>query len=95
MFEIGALTGSRDIPGRIGLVGRGVEVGIAIGRGCIFVDRQQILTFANTKGIDTLSMWAIQRDNGGCPGARAANDCSGIAQGTWAFSHVLAPFTAP
>ena len=32
MFEIGALTGSRDIPGRIGLVGRGVEVGIAIGR---------------------------------------------------------------
>ena len=56
-------------------------------------DAKQILGFATNKGIDTLSMWAIQRDNGGCPGARAANDCSGIAQSSWAFSHTLAPFT--
>ena len=30
--------------------------------------------------MSTLSIWAIQRDNGGCPGATGANDCSGIAQ---------------
>jgi hypothetical protein len=57
-------------------------------------DAQQLLDFARLKGMSTLSMWAIQRDNGGCPGGRAANDCSGIAQSTWAFSHLLAPFTA-
>jgi len=57
-------------------------------------DANQILNFATNKGIDTLSMWAIQRDNGGCPGSGGSGNCSGIAQGNWAFSHVLAPFTA-
>src|SRR2546422_9348493 len=27
----------------------------------------QIFNFARSKGMNTLSMWAIQRDNGGCP----------------------------
>ena len=36
-----------------------------------------------------LSMWAIQRDNGGCPGSTGANNCSGIVQTTWDFSHTL------
>ncbi|MDP9242696.1 MAG: chitinase [Actinomycetota bacterium] len=58
-------------------------------------DAQQLFNFAKTRGFDTLSMWAIQRDNGGCPGGGAANDCSGIVQSTWEFSHVLAPFTGP
>jgi hypothetical protein len=58
-------------------------------------DAQQLLNFARLKGISTLSMWAIQRDNGGCPGGGAQNDCSGIAQETWAFSHLLLPFTGP
>jgi hypothetical protein len=56
-------------------------------------DAQQLLDFATLKGISTLSIWAIQRDNGGCPGGGAANDCSGIAQGTWDFSHLLSTFT--
>ncbi|MDP9295382.1 MAG: chitinase [Actinomycetota bacterium] len=56
-------------------------------------DAQRLYNFAKSKGIDTLSMWAIQRDNGGCPDGRAANDCSGIAQSTWEFSHILAPYT--
>ena len=43
--------------------------------------------------MSALSMWAIQRDNGGCAGDGGANDCSGIAQGTWDFSHLLSPFT--
>jgi Glycosyl hydrolases family 18 len=58
-------------------------------------DAQQLLDFARLKGMSTLSMWAIQRDNGGCPGGGAQNDCSGIAQDTWAFSHLLEPFTGP
>jgi hypothetical protein len=58
-------------------------------------DAQRLLDFAKLKGMSALSIWAIQRDNGGCPGARAANDCSGIAQSTWEFSHTLNPFTGP
>ena len=60
-------------------------------------DAQQILNLANTNGMtmSNLSMWAIQRDNGGCPGSTGSNDCSGIVQGTWDFSHTLGPFTRP
>jgi hypothetical protein len=54
---------------------------------------QQILAFARSKGMRVLSMWAIQRDNGGCPGNGGANNCSGIVQNTWDFSHILEPFT--
>jgi Glycosyl hydrolases family 18 len=56
-------------------------------------DARRLLAFATSKGISTLSMWAIQRDNGGCPGTTDANDCSGIVQDTWDFTHVLEPFT--
>jgi hypothetical protein len=56
-------------------------------------DAQQLLTFALTNGIGTLSMWAIQRDNGGCPGGRDKNNCSGIVQNTWDFTHLLSPYT--
>ena len=55
---------------------------------------QTIKDFATSKGINTLSMWAIQRDNGGCPGNTGSNSCSGIVQNTWDFSHILTPFTA-
>jgi hypothetical protein len=58
-------------------------------------DAQQLLGFARTTGMSTLSMWAIQRDNGGCPGSTGSNDCSGIVQGTWDFSRLLGPFTRP
>ena len=54
---------------------------------------QQILAFAQSKGMSVLAMWAIQRDNGGCPGNGGANNCSGIVQNTWDFSHILEPFT--
>jgi hypothetical protein len=52
-------------------------------------DAQQVLNFARARGLALLSIWAIQRDNGGCPGTAGASTCSGIAQNTWAFSHVL------
>jgi hypothetical protein len=56
---------------------------------------QQVANYAQANAINTLSIWAIQRDNGGCPGVTGSNSCSGIAQATWDFTHVLAPFTAP
>lgn len=58
-------------------------------------DAQQLLTFAQANGMSTLSMWAIQRDNGDCPGSTGSNDCSGIVQTTWEFSHLLSTFTGP
>ncbi|MGW7522398.1 carbohydrate binding domain-containing protein [Streptomyces sp. NPDC054783] len=56
-------------------------------------DAPTVYDWAVAKGINTLSFWALQRDNGGCPGAGASDTCSGIAQDTWYFSHTFAPFT--
>jgi len=58
-------------------------------------DAQFLRDFAVSHGMSALSMWAIQRDNGNCPGVGGANDCSGIAQSTWAFSNILKTFTSP
>ena len=56
-------------------------------------DAQAILSFAQANGMNLLSIWAIQRDNGGCPGTRDSNTCSGITQNSWDFSHLLEQFT--
>jgi hypothetical protein len=56
-------------------------------------DAQAMLGFAQAQNMNFLSIWAIQRDNGGCPGTRDSNTCSGITQNTWDFSHLLKPFT--
>ena len=58
-------------------------------------DATTMLNFAQANGLNFLSIWAIQRDNGGCPGAVDNNTCSGITQNPWDFSHILEPFTAP
>jgi hypothetical protein len=57
-------------------------------------DAARVLGFARVHGLAVLSIWAIQRDNGGCPGTIGANGCSGIKQPAWAFSHLLEPFTS-
>jgi len=56
-------------------------------------DAQATLSFAQANNMNFLSIWAIQRDNGGCPGTVDSNTCSGITQNTWDFSHILEPFT--
>ncbi|WP_433454916.1 carbohydrate binding domain-containing protein [Streptomyces sp. CA-142005] len=56
-------------------------------------DASTVYAWAVAKGINTLSFWALQRDNGGCPGSGASDTCSGIAQDTWYFTHTFAPFT--
>ncbi|MGW3191092.1 glycosyl hydrolase family 18 protein [Streptomyces ardesiacus] len=52
-----------------------------------------VYDWALKQGINTLSFWALQRDNGTCAGGGAADNCSGIQQNTWDFSHIFAPFT--
>src|SRR5215470_15244142 len=58
-------------------------------------DATTMLGFAQSpaSNMNFLSIWAIQRDNGGCPGTVDSNTCSGITQNTWDFSHILEPFT--
>ncbi|WP_308314592.1 chitinase [Streptomyces gilvus] len=56
-------------------------------------DAVKVERWAAAQGINTLSFWALQRDNGGCVGTAGANSCSGIAQDTWYFSHAFERFT--
>ena len=56
-------------------------------------DATTMLNFAQSNSMNFLSIWAIQRDNGGCPGTVDSNTCSGIMQNTWNFSHIPEPFT--
>ncbi|HEV2374442.1 MAG TPA: glycosyl hydrolase family 18 protein [Streptosporangiaceae bacterium] len=57
-------------------------------------DATTVLNWAKSKGIDMISFWAIERDNGGCPGVKGAGTCSGIVQPTWYFSQHFEPFTS-
>ncbi|MDF3291771.1 carbohydrate binding domain-containing protein [Streptomyces silvisoli] len=56
-------------------------------------DATMVYNWAVQKGISSLSFWALQRDNGGCPGTAGSDTCSGIAQSQWYFSHAFEPFT--
>jgi hypothetical protein len=49
--------------------------------------------WARGHGLAGLSFWALQRDNGGCPGTKGAGNCSGLTQPAWYFSHAFEPFT--
>ena len=57
-------------------------------------DATTVYNWATSKGIGELSFWAVQRDNGGCPGTAGSDSCSGISQSTWYFSHKFEPFTS-
>lgn len=56
-------------------------------------DATTVESWAASKNINTLSIWALQRDNGGCPGGGASDSCSGIDQSTWQFSKTFEQFT--
>jgi chitinase len=57
-------------------------------------DAPVVEKWAVAQGIAMLSFWAVQRDNGGCPGGAAADNCSGVTQATWQFSKAFQPFTS-
>ena len=50
---------------------------------------QDLLYFAQRHPVQEFSIWAVQRDNGSCPGTGSSGSCSGITQPPWAFSHLL------
>lgn len=56
-------------------------------------DAFPLLQWADRQGIGLLSFWALQRDNGGCPGTQGAGACSGLTQPQWFFSHVFESFS--
>lgn len=58
-------------------------------------DARQVMRFAMARRLPMLSIWAIQRDNGGCPGTIDSNSCSGIRQPRWAFSHLFERYAGP
>jgi len=56
-------------------------------------DAVTLLRWADHQGIGFLSFWALQRDNGNCPGTKGAGSCSGLTQPQWYFSQVFEPFS--
>jgi len=58
-------------------------------------DVNTVESFAKSNGLGALSIWAIQRDNGGCPGTSGAGTCSGVTQTPWEFSQILEQFNSP
>lgn len=56
-------------------------------------DAPAVLRWAAGKGLGLISFWALQRDNGGCPGTGGSDTCSGLTQPQWYFSHVFEPFS--
>jgi hypothetical protein len=57
-------------------------------------DARTMMRFALGHHMSLMTIWAIQRDNGKCPGAIDSNSCSGIRQSRWAFSHLLEAFSS-
>lgn len=51
-----------------------------------------LASWATAKGVNTLSFWALQRDNGGCVGTAGSDSCSGVAQHKWQFSQAMRGF---
>jgi hypothetical protein len=98
-----AIAAANRTAAQLGDIGMSAKIGITLMPGLddypkktektTLAHAQQVLDYAQANGVDTLSIWAIQRDNGGCPGSTGSNGCSGIAQNTWDFTHVLQPFT--
>jgi GH18 family chitinase len=98
-----AVDAANGTAAQLGNLGMSAQIGITLMPGLddypkktektTVADAQKVLAYAQAKGLNTLSIWAIQRDNGGCPGVTGSNSCSGIVQGTWDFTNVLQPFT--
>ncbi len=58
-------------------------------------DARALVAFARARGLYALSYWALQRDNGRCPGARGRDGCSGVAQSTDAFARAFERVVGP
>jgi chitinase len=56
-------------------------------------DAKDVTAWAGRMDLAELSFWALGRDNGGCPGTPGSDDCSGVAQAPWQYTHIMIPFT--
>jgi chitinase len=56
-------------------------------------EARDVREWARDKGIAELSFWALERDNGGCPGVAGSDSCSGLHQSTWQFTYIFGSFT--
>jgi hypothetical protein len=56
-------------------------------------DARSVVRWATEHNIGELSFWALGRDNGGCPGTPGSDDCSGVVQKPYQYTHIMAPFT--
>lgn len=57
-------------------------------------DATTVLKWSEQHELGQISIWALDRDNGGCPGLSGQGQCSGVAQSDWYFSHTFEPFTS-
>ncbi len=55
-------------------------------------DARLVAAWARSHHLALVSFWALQRDNGACPGQAGSDDCSGVAQSRWAFSRAFERF---
>ncbi len=56
-------------------------------------DARAVVAGAQQAGYGFVGAWSLLRDNGGCAGtADEQDDCSGIDQGRWDFTHALQRF---
>jgi hypothetical protein len=53
-------------------------------------DVRKVAAFARAHRLPLVTIWAIQRDNGGCPGTVDSDTCSGLRQTPFEFSALLA-----
>jgi len=56
-------------------------------------DARDVTHWAADRHIGELSFWALGRDNGGCPGTPGSDDCSGVAQSPYQYTHIMLQFT--
>ena len=56
-------------------------------------EARAVRAWASSQGLAELSFWALERDNGGCPGVAGSDSCSGLHQSRWAFTDIFSSFT--
>lgn len=80
-----------------GMIGMTVLIGQSDNKGEVFTidDGAKILSFAKEHQIGELSLWAISRDNGSCPGNQSdLNTCDGLSQAKYTFTNSWKSFTS-
>jgi hypothetical protein len=79
------------------MIGMTVLIGQSDNRGEVFTinDGAKVFSFAQEHHIGELSLWAVSRDNGSCPGNQSdLNTCDGLSQASYFFTNSWKSFTS-